>query len=529
MAENKKLAGRPKGSKNTFSKEQIEQLQARVNELEKEKNSYNDVVDEFVDGFIMELSQNIKSIDMDVLQKWFSSPDSYINEISDLLTYYYIIDGNVSQLYDIIFSLPELNYKIKTSKKLGSYENDMASIKEALERKVKHKGLTRELLVQLAHDGSVLGTWLGNKSEPYFNVFSNLNYIYPYGIYKGQMVGVFDLSYLDTLTEEQRLVIYNNLNPLITKRIYEKYKSCSDYNKKAELQLVVLPPEKSLVARTRILNRNQRLGIPYGTQAIFDIQHKQKMKDLERAIADKIIRAIAIVKFKDKDENDNKVKESTQKKVFKKVKTALEKNNNAKGGLTCLAMPSFADFSFPEIKNGDDIFKSDKYDSVNNDITTSTVSPVLSNGTGGNYASANLNLEMVYKKIGTMLESIEEIYNQLILITLGTNKGKYYTFEYDKGMPLSKSDKLKTLTNLQSQGYSTKAVLDLIGIDSEEYFEQSIYEIEKLDLRNKIMPPLTSYTTSGKGDSGSPTVENPTNDSTIVSTENGANEQPKTK
>ena len=219
LAEDKKSAGRPKGSKNTFSKEQIEQLQSRVNELEKEKNSYNDVVDEFVDGFIMELSQNIKSIDMDVLQKWFSNPDSYINEISDLLTYYYIIDGNVSQLYDIIFSLPELNYKIKTSKKLGSYENDMASIKEAVERKVKHKGLTRELLVQLAHDGSVLGTWLGNKSEPYFNVFSNLNYIYPYGVYKGRMVGVFDLSYLDTLTEEQRLVIYNNLNPLITKRI----------------------------------------------------------------------------------------------------------------------------------------------------------------------------------------------------------------------------------------------------------------------------------------------------------------------
>ena len=92
MAEDKKSVGRPKGSKNTFSKEQIEELQARVNELEKEKNSYNDVVDEFVDGFIMELSQNIKSIDIDVLQKWFSSPDSYINEISDLLTYYYIIE-----------------------------------------------------------------------------------------------------------------------------------------------------------------------------------------------------------------------------------------------------------------------------------------------------------------------------------------------------------------------------------------------------------------------------------------------------
>ena len=104
---------------------------------------------------------------MTTLQKWFSNPDDYMKQINDLLTYYYIIDGNISQLYDLIFSLPELNYKIKTYKRLGSYQNDMASIKIAIERTVKHKTLTRELLVQLANNGSVLGTWLGNKKEPF--------------------------------------------------------------------------------------------------------------------------------------------------------------------------------------------------------------------------------------------------------------------------------------------------------------------------------------------------------------------------
>ena len=91
------------------------------------------------------------------------------------------------------------------------------------------------------------------------------------------------------------------------------------------------------------------------------------------------------------------------------------------------------------LKNIDDILSPDKYESVNNDITSGTsISSVLTNGTGGNYASANLNLEMLYRKIDAMLEQIEEIYNQLITIVLGKSKGKKYRFEYIKGVPLSK-------------------------------------------------------------------------------------------
>lgn len=530
MADSNKGAGRPKGSKNTFSKEQVEKMQSRIDELEKQYNSYDEVVGDFVDGFVLEISKNIKTIDSDTLQKWFSNPDSYMSEISDLLTYYYIIDGNISQLYDLIFSLPELNYKIKTLNRLPSYEEDLSKIKIGLERTVKHKTLTRELLVQLAHSGSLLGTWLGNKREPYFNVFNDLKYIYPYGIYKGKMVGVFDLSYIDTLNKNQKTALYNNLSPFITERIYTKWKDCKDSDKKEELQLVVLPPEKSLVARTRVLSHNQRLGLPYGTQSVFDLQHKQKMKDLERAIADKIIRAIAIVKMRDKDDNDNKVKESVQKKVFAKVKKALEQNTSGKNGLTCLGMPSWADFSFPEIKNGDDIFDPDKYESVNNDITMGTgVSSVFGNGSGANYAGAKLNLQMIYQKIGSMLEQIEEIYNQLIIIILGKSKGQNYLFEYEKGMPLSKEDKLKTLTTLESQGYSVNALLELVGVDTQSYIEQSIYEIDKLKLREKIVPPLSTYTATGddvNDNNGREETNEPTNDNTAESKDTDGNDTP---
>lgn len=522
-------AGRPTGSKNTFSKKQVEEMQLKIEELEKQYNSYDQVVDSFVDGFILELTQQIKTIDMTTLQRWFSNPDDYMKEINDLLTYYYIIDGNISQLYDLIFSLPELNYKIKTYNRTSSYEKDIASIKIALERTVKHKTLTRELLVQLANNGSVLGTWLGNKKEPYFNVFDDLDYIYPYGNYKGKMVGVFDLSYIDTLTNEQKTALYNNLKPLVTENVYKKWKNESDINKKKELQLVVLPPDSSLVARTRVLSHNQRLGLPWGTQAIFDLQHKQKMKDLERSMADKIIRAIAVVKMRDKDDNENKVKETVQKKVFDKIKKAMETNKNGKNGLTCIAMPSFADLSYPEFKGADDILDPKKYDSVNDDITTGTsVSSTLSNGKGSNYASANLNLDMLYQKIGAMLEQIEEIYNQLIVIVLGKNKGSNYYFEYSKQKPLTKKEKIDNLKSLVDKGYALRPLIEEMGYDFESYIDESIYEIEKLKLRDKIVPPLSTYTaTSSDVSNGRPEDTTGENNSTVQTKEQDGNSNPK--
>ena len=525
--------GRKKGSKNKVNKEdlqiQLEELQYRYDELSKSTNTYKDRIDKFVDGFILDLTANIKTIGIDKIQQWFSSPDLYMEEIDDLLTYYYIIDGNISQLYDLTYSLPDLTYKIKCYEKLPSYREDIMVIKQALEKDIRHRILTRTLLVQLSHKGTVIGTWLGNKKNPYFHVFDNLNYVFPWGMYKGKMVSVFDLKYVDEYKkEEDKDALFEELSPIVTRAKYEKWKK-DTYNE--DLRYIVLPPDLTLVARNRLLNTNQRYGLPQGTQAIFDLQHKQKMKELERAIADKIIRAIAVITMNSKDSQDHTINEEVQKQVFSKVKRALQQNSKTNNsGITVIGLPDWAKFEYPDIKNSDKIFDPSKYESVNNDITTgTTISSVLTNGNNGNYASANLNLDMLYSKIGSMLEQIEEIYNQLIVIKLGKAKGKNYYFEYNKQKPLTKKEKLDIYKGLSDKGYTIKPLLDYVGEDFESYIDQSLYEIEELKLREKIIPSLTSNTASGKDlqDNGRPQNEDETNDSTIKSKEKDGNNNPK--
>lgn len=521
---------RPKGSQNasTIAKNEIERLQLKVNELEKQYNSYDKVVSAFTEGCVLELKENIKTIDINTLQTWFNNPDIYMENISNLLTYYYIIDGNIFQLYDMLFSLPQLDYKITCFEKTKTYEKDMVKIQQVL-KQVKHKQLTRELLIQLSKDGTLIGTWLGNASKPYYYTFDNLKYIYPYGRFKGEMTGVIDLEWIKNMKEEERESVYNNLSPLVTKSKFESWQSEVDADKKKKKQYIFLPNDKSLVARTHYLSRNQRLGIPFGTEALFDLQHKNKMKELERSVANKIIRSIAILNFKGKDDNGVPVKSEVKTNVFKTVKRVLEDNQQKDSSLSVIGLPDFASFSMPEMSGSDKILSEDKYKTVNSDITVSTgVSNALTNGTGGNFASSKINLDIIYKKIGVLLEQIEEIYNQLIILVLGEKKGYNYTFSYNKETPLEKQKRIDILSKLQMQGFSTSYLLDELGIDSDNYYKQSIYEIEELKLRDKILPPMSSYTMSKKDDGvGRPINDDSNNDATIQDKTNGSSTAPK--
>ena len=77
----------------------IEELQLRIDELEKSHNTYSEVIDTFTNGYVMDLiSSNIKTIKIETLQNWFSNPDKYMENISNLLTYYYITNGDINNL-----------------------------------------------------------------------------------------------------------------------------------------------------------------------------------------------------------------------------------------------------------------------------------------------------------------------------------------------------------------------------------------------------------------------------------------------
>lgn len=515
-----------KKSKNIKRKKefQIDDNTREEYNLKSSYNTYDEFVSDYVEGFVSKMFNDgiVKVIETKTLQEWLSNPDKHIKDIHNLLNYYYISDGAIFQLYDLMYSLSDLNYSISSFENYKKDDENIGKINKIMKRKIKYKELTRDIINQLHSSGTIICTWLGSKSNPYLYVFDNLEYIFPSHRRHGELVGVIDLAWFDNMQEHERTIFFDNLSPIVTKEKYDLYEKNKDEQK---YKYVELPTDKTTVLRTHTLSRNQRLGIPHGTQTLFDLQHKKKMKDLEIAIANKIIRAIALIKFKGKDDNDIKVPDTKRKKVFKEVKNALQKNQTD-GGIACIGLPDFASFEFPELKNGEKTLDPEKYKAVNSDISSSMgISPVLTNGLEGNFASAKLNLEMLYRKIGVSLEQIESIYNKLLEWVIGNDD---YYIEFNKDMPLSKKEKLDVLFKLHQEGFAVKPIIDLVdGVNYEDYISQSINEIEVLKLREKITPPQLSYTGSHKDSDGSSEKDSEENDNTIKAEENDRDNTPR--
>lgn len=497
-----------------------------------DKNNYdiesdrqlNELASVYVDGFISRIYSDgiIQDITMNQLQNYLSNPDNYIREMENLAMYYYISDGTVFQLFDLAKVLPTLNYKIDVLDKTKSYETNLVKCNKAL-NKVRHKQLTRDLLSQEVSSGTVTGIWLGDKKNPYLYVFDDVRYFYPSHRINGDWVVVADLSYLNTLNDNERKTFISNLSPYIKQSDYDNYKTDSSKN------LVALPQDRTICLRTHTLRRNQRYGINWSTVGLFDLGHKKKLKDLEKAVANKIINSIAVLTIGNKDKPEEfgniKLNKELKKKVHAGVKAALEKNQTQ--GVTVVAIPEFADLKFPDLKS--EPLQPEKFNSINNDITSSYgMSNALLNGTGSNFASAKINLEILYKKLSVLLEDIEtEVYGKLFRIILPVTSADDYQMVYDKEPPLSNKDKVDYLFKLHSEGFAVKPILDsLSGISYEEYILQSIYELETLKLADKIRPYQTAYTNNGDKNNGRPTNNDPNNESTIRSKTTDGNNNP---
>lgn len=198
---------------------------------------------------------------------------------------------------------------------------------------------------------------------------------------------------------------------------------------------------------------------------------------------------------------------------------------NKEGEASVVGLPEWAKLEYPDTKT--DVLNPDKMEGVNADINNSTgITRTLTNGQGGNYASAKLNLDIIYNRIGEILETIEsEVYNKLIKIILPSTVSKDYYMEYEKSSPLTNKEKTEMLYKLSSLGYSLRPLVDLLGIDFDEYIENSKFEIETLKLRETICPPLSSFTTTAD-DLNNKSNEDSDNQNTVVSQENDSNNTP---
>lgn len=489
------------------------------------ERQYNAMGEAFVEGFLskMYMQDILKDISAEQLQTYLSSPDNYILELSNYAMYNYISNGEVFQLFDLAKVLPTLNYKIDVLEKTKNYEKNLAKCNKAL-NKAGHKQLTRDLISQLISVGTLTGIWIGDSKNPYLYVFDDVRFFIPRYRLFGKWVVSVDMSYISSLSSDERTVLFKNLYPYLTEEDYQNYQKDSVKYKYKDL-----PQDRSVCLRTHTLHFSQAFGINWSTTGLFDIKHKKKLKDLEKAIANKIISAIAVLTIgnsKDPDKYGNlKLGKSIKKKIFTNVKNALEKSESQ--GITVVGVPEFVDLKFPDMKS--DALEPAKFDSTNNDITYAYgTSASLSNGTGSNFASAKINLDMLYKKIGVVLEDIEtEVYQKLFNIILPASVADDYHLIYDKETPITQKEKLEFLFKLHAEGFAVKPIVDsLSGVNFDEFIKESLYELEEMKLPEKIKPYQSTYTTTGDNKNGKPKVDDPDNENSQISKQNGGNDLP---
>ena len=502
----------------------IKKIDIESEEYKKLLNDYSTYVSTFASGFVSNLfSQGIISeVDAKQLKEYFSDPDEFQEEIEDLAQYFYISTAEIHQLFELIEALPTLNYKIDSFTKSKSSDKHISLLNKSLHR-VKHKRLTRDLLKQTAAAGTLVGIWLGDDKSPYPFVFDSVKYVFPAFRRNGDWVCLIDMEYFSNIKEDYRKELLNSFSPFIKSSDYENFLQDREKYRYKEL-----PQERTFPLRTGTLKRNQGLGTSWVTPGLYDVLHKKKLKDVERAIANKIINAVAVLTIgtdKGKGEYTNlKLPKAVKQKVHSGVKTALEKNN--KDGVTVVSIPDFASLAFPDVKA--DGLDGAKFDHINSDIQSAYgLSGSLLNGEGGNYATSSLNLDTFYKRIGVLMEEVEqEVYQKLFNLILPAGQKDNYYMNYDKDKPLTLKEKMDILIKLNDKGWSIKHVIDNIaGVSWESYLEQTLYETDELNLQDKIKPYQTSYTYTGN-EAGHPVVDESTNENTIKSATSNGNSLP---
>ena len=461
--------------------------------------NYNFQTDLFSQGFLKDISE-------EELKTYLSNPTTYKKKLEKYAMYQYITEGDVFAQFDLTRILPNLNYYIKPYKSTKNDEKKITDCRKCIDE-LNHKELSRDIISQLVSTGTVCGLIVGketpkSKDDPYVVLFDDLEYIFPGRRLNGKWTVWIDLSYFTLQNNlDYKFDLLENLSPYVTSEDVENY-----IKNPSECRYIELPVERSICLRTHTLKRNQRFGIPWNTQSIYDIKHKQKLRNLEKNVANKVINSVAILTIGIKNSETStykKIGTKLARSTFATVKNGLNKSGDSEK-CSIIGLPEFADLKWADTDPGDAL-DPEKITSINDDISAGLgVARGLITGKDTTYAVANLNLDIFFRKISEILENIEyEVYNKIIRLILPKTYANNYRFVYEKNMPLSNSERIQYLKHLADSGYSIRYVVEMLGLDFNEFINQSLFEIEDLDLRNKIKPPLTSYTATGDDLGGS--------------------------
>lgn len=508
---------------------------------EYEFNSYNSrYISDYYFGFDIFSAYNPEDI-----SGMISSPMAHNYELRKLSNRLYSSNGLLTQCIDYCTSLPTLDYCVIPRGKSKSKRTLNKSLMDSALRSIRHKEVVRDALFKSMIDGvafyyCVFKSVADNtKTMSDYDVDNILeindtstnmsviplptDYTKIVGRKNSSYVLAFNLRYFENLNENERirkLKLYPD----------EIVKGWDRYSKgKGDMKpWLVLDNKKTIVSKVRS-RLEEAWGRPLCLAAIKNILYSSYFQDTCRGTLDEVNNRII---YQILPEGANKgscaLNSKQQEHQHNTVKQAILTKNqrNSTSFFTVAAGTKMdtinADTSLLDEKNSSYI-----QDQIGIDL--GFMANLLSGNGSGNYSAQQNNLQLLLSEVLMWLEPITEelvkVINENVIKDKKNPVGLYY-------LPCSyitRKDFTSQMKDLYLQGKgSLRAWISSTGFNADAYIQLMDMELEE-NFDEKYPVHQTSFTQSNKDvtdKGGRPQEDNPTNENTIISKSNNANDLP---
>lgn len=476
--------------------------------------------------------------------------DGNNEQLRNISRRFYSSDGIVRNAIDMMKALPTLDYIVT------SYVNDKKSktnkeIVRYIMKKIRHKQFIRDAILKGCIDGIAfyyLDT--GNKPDDKTKFISKLqldsisevnalkpklsklnaqikslptNYCRIRGTRNNAYVVAFDLDYFNQGQEgaESKLKRY----PTEFAQAYNKWIS----SKAKADQMFILDNTKTIVHKISS-NLDEPWGRPLALAAIKDILYSDDFVNTKRHILDRVNNKIIYETFPEgKSAGTSALTNEQQKQQHNVVKNAVQTRQETSTTFFSVA----AGTKINSIDVNTDIFDNDYETNLDVDIGTDLgIAVSLLNGNGANFASQQTNLKIITAKIFEWIDNIVVELNKVINYNILNLDYVDVEVNYLPITVLNRDEYFKNAKELFTNGRGSLAYLaTCAGLPKEVFFAMLDEQLEE-KVMEKYPVNATSYNTSGNSiqtegnKGGRPTEDNPTNENTIKSKTNNANELP---
>lgn len=498
-----------------------------------DENSKNTYSDEYLkswtelssmSNFLTSASNKSSSIkiSIDEILKYHQNPYDNIDKIqraSKFLTNKY---GILRDVVRMAYSLPTLKYSLQWSSygKTGRNKLHDKKVKDFL-KNINVVKLSRDILQQTV----LLGTTVTCLRAGKYVQFLDLEDIIIRTQRNGRWIVEYDLKSLDVITDTNlKVSTINSLPDEITVQAYNQYKKTRDDSKRyVEISNChVISIDNS---------RHSPYGLPLTMGSWLPLAQKDIIDNVERSVADRLIKQILILSVGDFQEGKPAPKPMIEG-YFKEVSNLIQqKEGNFKrksdNGTGVIALPKFMDLE--ALKIDTTLFKKDLYDKINDDVYNALgISKSLISGGGGNYASASVNSEKFFSFIFTIIEQIETVIDDYLTDIIP--KTIDCEIKFDQTTTLDKQRIIDDKKEIFMQmGIAQPYIEAVFGENSfQALLEQATYEKKELKTESVLYPPQNAYTMSGK-DSKNKNDDNIDNENTEKTKNDNGNNTPSLK